>query len=158
MATWVGVQRDLHSLLGALIELDYYTMAAYRSATPQLSCGEYRHHFGEFQDDYGRHIRELCAVYCRLGGVAPSGASAPCCAEENISLANLTGGDRAIFLAMRRAEADCNMAYQRVVRRRDIPGCIALIAERSLADERMHCAWFDQHLILLGEQDVGAVA
>ena len=82
----------------------------------------------------------------RLGGEgALCGDVMPCFAEATGLQRGFASGDRAIFLAMRQTEADCSIADKRVVRRRDIAGRVALIAERALADKRLHCAWMDQY-------------
>ena len=146
MATMVGTQKDLTSLLKQLIELEYDALEAYQAAIDRLDDANFKSSFEGFRTDHQRHVTELDGAMRQLGGEPPqSGDIKRVLAKGKVVIGALVG-DRAVLMAMKTNEDDTNTAYERACKRDDIPGHLRTMFERNLADERRHRAWIEQTL------------
>jgi uncharacterized protein (TIGR02284 family) len=146
MATLVGTQKVLSSMLNQLIELDYDTIEAYRAAMDRLASPNDRTQLQWFLADHERHVRELSILVRQLGETPAEQADMKqVLTKGKVVIASLLG-DRAVLSAMKSNEDDTNTAYERAVRRNDLPAKMRSVLERNLADERRHRAWFEARI------------
>ena len=146
MATLVGTQKALSSMLNQLIELDFDTIEAYRAAMDRLDAPTDRTQLQWFLADHERHVRELSLLVRQLGETPSEEADMKqVLTKGKVVIASLLG-DRAVLSAMKSNEDDTNLAYERAVRRNDLPIRMRNILERNLADERRHRAWFEARI------------
>ena len=97
-------------------------------------------------EDHERHMRELASLVQQLGEqAATEGDIKQVLTKGKVAIAGLIN-DRAIFFAMKTNEDDTNTAYERAVRRTDLPTAVRAVLERNLADEHRHRAWFEARL------------
>lgn len=149
MATLVGTQTDLNSLLEQLIKLDYDAIEAYEAAIERLQDPDYRARLGEFRDDHVRHTRDLGAVLRQSGKEPPSGPDAKrILAEGKVKIAGLMG-DKAVLMAMKTNEDDTNTAYERASTNDAVPPQIKELLRACLADERRHRAYIENEIEVL---------
>lgn len=154
MATLVGTQKNIESLLNALVELEFDAVEAYRVAVPRLARVEFREQFNEFKADHERHVRELSALMHQAGWAAPDHADLKqYVTKGKVLLGDLVGGDRAILAAMSANEDDTNRAYGRAQERLDLPGELRTQLDANLTDERRHRAWIEQRLTIMEEEE-----
>jgi rubrerythrin len=146
MATLVGLQTDLNSLVKNLIELDYDAIEAYDAAIARMTREAHRTQLLEFRDDHERHIEELSRVLRDGGRTPPKGPDFKrLLLEGKVVLAGLVS-DRAILYALRTIEKDTNVAYERASRSDAVPPQLKELLRASLADERRHRGWLDEQL------------
>jgi rubrerythrin len=146
MATLVGLQTDLNSLVKNLIELDYDAIEAYDAAISRLTNQSHRAQLQEFRDDHERHVDELSRVLRDGGRTPPKGPDFKrLLTEGKVVLAGLVS-DRAILYALKTNENDTNVAYERASRNEAVPPQIRALLRASLADERRHRSWLAQQL------------
>jgi len=142
MATTVGKEGDLGSLVEDLIKLDFAAIDAYDAAITRLSSSEFKRQLAEFRDDHTEHTRVLGAWMRQQGDTPPEGAGPKqLLSTGKVVLAGLAG-DKQILEAMKTNEEDTNTAYERAVNHREA-GPVRGICERNLADERRHRAWME---------------
>ena len=146
MATLVGTQKALSSMLNQLIELDFDTIEAYQAAMDRLESPNDRTQLQWFLADHERHVRELSVLVRQLGETPSEEADMKqVLTKGKVVIASLLG-DRAVLSAMKSNEDDTNTAYERAVRRNDLPLRIRNVLERNLDDERRHRAWFEARI------------
>ena len=146
MATMVGKQKDLVSLLNQLLELEYDALEAYQAAIDRLDDATFKTSFESFRGDHQRHVNELDGALRSFGETPPTGGDVKKVLAKGKVLIGALIGDRAVLMAMKTNEDDTNTAYERVVKRDDVPSHLRVIFERALADERRHRAWIEQQL------------
>lgn len=138
MATMVGTQRGLSTLLNSLIEIDLDAIEAYRVAIERLKDANDKAQLASFMADHERHVRELRPLVQQLGAQP---ANAPdikaVFTRGKVQIGSLFG-DRTILRAMKTNEDDTNRAYERATARQDLPAVMREVLQRSLADERRH--------------------
>src|SRR6185312_7664807 len=116
MATFVGTQKDLGSLLNNLIELDYDSVAAYAAAVESLESPIFRDKLRAFKADHERHIIDLKPYAARYSEHVAAGPDLKYLITRGKVIFARLGGDRAVLYAMRSNEDDTNIAYERAVR------------------------------------------
>ena len=146
MATLVGTQKALSSMLNQLIELDFDTIEAYRAAMDRLESPSDHTQLQWFLADHERHVRELSLLVRQLGETPAEEADMKqVLTKGKVVIASLLG-DRAVLSAMKSNEDDSNLAYERAVRRNDLPARVRSVLERNLADERRHRTWLEARI------------
>jgi uncharacterized protein (TIGR02284 family) len=149
VATLVGTQKDLNTLLEQLIELDYDAIEAYHAAIDRLEDADARAQLRDFQSDHVRHTRDLGAVLRQSGREPPQGPDVKrMLTEGKVRIAALAG-DKAVLMAMRTNEDDTNTAYERAVNNEAVPPQVKQILRGCLADERRHRAWIETQIEVL---------
>jgi uncharacterized protein (TIGR02284 family) len=146
MATLVGTQKELGSLLNNLIELDYDAVAAYEAAIARLHNQEYKERLREFLGDHQRHIIDLKPHAARLVEEVASGPDVKQVLTKGKVVIAKLAGDKAILFAMKTNEDDTNTAYERAVKHDAVTPEVLAVLQRNLADERRHRAWLQQCL------------
>lgn len=146
MATLVGTQKDLPSLLNALLELDYDAVEAYRAAIERLDGQEDKQQLTEFMGDHERHTRDLEPLVRSLGKEPSKGPDIKRWLTKGKVVIAALAGDEAILLAMKTNEEDTNTAYERSLAREDLTNEIRSVLERNFADERRHKAWIEARI------------
>ncbi|WP_394830698.1 ferritin-like domain-containing protein [Pendulispora rubella] len=149
MATMVGTQKDLVSLLNQLLELDYDAIEAYKAAIARLKDTADRAQLASYMHDHERHIRELGDEIVAMGARPSNGPDMKQVLTKGKVVLSALIGDRLILIAMRTNENDTNTAYERAVDRTDLPQHLRAILERNLTDERRHRAWLAQRIEVL---------
>ncbi|WP_032114155.1 DUF2383 domain-containing protein [Candidatus Paracaedibacter symbiosus] len=147
MVTLVGTQGSFVDALKELIELEFDAIEAYETAITRLQNEKYKTTLTEFKGDHGRHVKELRGLLIQHDIVPPTGPSMGkhWITKGKVVIANLTGGDEAILLAMKSNEMDTNTAYRRMNERLDIWDDAKDIIERGLEDEIGHKKWLEDH-------------
>lgn len=149
MATTIGTETDLESLLSDLIELDYDATAAYEAAIERLDDDIAKQRLTEFKADHTRHIHELGQLMRDMGEAPPeSGDMKSVLTQGKVVMAGLSG-DKAILKAMRSNESDTNSAYERASGRDDLTPEIQAVLDKNLGDERRHRDWIEEYLAAL---------
>lgn len=146
MATLVGMERDLSSLLEDLIELDFDAVEAYQAAIDRLEDATAREKLTEFKGDHVRHTEELGKLLRESGREPPKkGDIKRILTKGKVVIAGLAG-DKAILMAMKTNEDDTNKAYERAVNNDAAPATIKEVLRANLADERRHRQWIEDRL------------
>jgi uncharacterized protein (TIGR02284 family) len=141
MATTVGTETDLNSLLVDLIQLDYDAVEAYQAAIDRLDDPSIKENLMKFMADHVRHIEDLGQVLSDSGQQPPrKGDMKRFLIKGKVVLAGLAG-DKAILMAMKTNRDDTNTAYERAVNNDVAPARVKEILRRNLADERRHREW-----------------
>jgi uncharacterized protein (TIGR02284 family) len=140
------MQKDLPSLLDALLELDFDAIEAYRAAIARLGDSDDRAQLATFMADHERHTRDLRPLVVALGKQPSTGADIKqLLTKGKVIIASLVG-DKAILMAMKTNEDDTNTAYERAMARDDLTPDVRVVIERNLGDERKHRAWIEARL------------
>jgi uncharacterized protein (TIGR02284 family) len=140
------MEKQLDSLLNALLELDYDAIEAYRAAIARLESSEDRQQLATFLADHERHTRELTPLVSAMGKEPSKGADMKqWLTKGKVIIAGLVG-DKAILMAMKTNEDDTNVAYERAMQRSDLPSNVRVVIERNLGDERRHRAYIEARL------------
>lgn len=146
MATMVGTQKDIASVLNALIELDLDAVEAYEAAIERLDDTDDKARLSTFMGDHERHVRELQTL---VEGMGETPATKPdikhVLTKGKVVLGSLIG-DRLILLAMRMNEDDTNTAYDRACNREDLPSHVRTVLEQNRDDERRHREYIQRRL------------
>ena len=138
--------REVIALLNRLIQLDYDSIEAHKSAIARLADPADRAQLGAFVVDHRRHIDELTFVVRNLGGEPSShGDLRQVLTRGKVVLGALTS-DRAILEAMRGNEAQSASEFEAAASQPGIPFDILAVLQRTCADERRHQAWFAARL------------
>ncbi len=146
MATLVGTETDLNTLLEKLIELDFDAAEAYEAAIERLDDEESRRKLGEFRADHLRHTEDLGKILRDSGREPPhKGDIKRLLTKGKVVIAGLAG-DRAVLMAMKTNEDDTNHAYERAVNNDAAPASVKEVLRRNLGDERRHREWIEQRL------------
>ncbi len=134
--------REVIAFLNRLIQLDYDSIEAHKSAILRLSDASDRAELGAFVADHRRHVDELAFIVRNLGGEPSShGDLRQVLAKGKVVLGALTG-DCAVLEAMRGNEAASAGHYEAAASQPGIPVDILAVLERNCADERRHYAWY----------------
>jgi uncharacterized protein (TIGR02284 family) len=149
MATFIGSENSFRDTLKALIELDFDAVAAYQVAINRLDNHATQDRLGEFMSDHQRHIQELSRLVRDLGEMPPSERDFKAILTQGKVLIGNLAGDKGILQAMRSNEGDTNEAYERALRRKDMPARAESLLAQNLADERRHRAWIEERLALM---------
>ena len=146
MATMVGTQKELGSLLRSLLELEYDAIEAYKAAVERLQGGEPKAALAGFMADHERHVRELEPEVRATGEEVPNGPDMMAMVTKGKVVIGGLMGDPTVLLAMKTNEDDTNKAYERATQRTDLPQNLMSMLQRNLADERRHRASIEQFL------------
>ena len=144
MATTVGTESDIKSLVTNLIYLERDAIAAYETTIERLSDPAFSRQIAEFRDDHLQHLEVLNEMAREAGAEAPAeGDAKQMLTTGKVSMAEMMG-DGAILKAMKTNEDDTVTAYERAASHGDaIPKSKAFF-EEALADERRHREWMDR--------------
>lgn len=146
MATLVGTEKDLNSLLVDLIELDYDAAEAYQAAIDRLEDQSSKEQLMKFKADHIRHTEELGSILSESGREPPTkGDIKRVLTKGKVVIAGLAG-DKAILMAMKTNEDDTNTAYERAVNNDAAPARVKEVLRRNLADERRHREWIQKRI------------
>lgn len=138
MVTTVGTEKNVHTMVQHLIELDYDAVAAYQAAIDRLENPTFRKRLAEFMADHVRHTQELGRILVEAGRTAPTqGDLKSVLTKGKVLIAGLVG-DKAILMAMRTNEEDTNTAYERAFDHPEVAGELRDCLRRGLDDERRH--------------------
>ncbi|AKT38594.1 PA2169 family four-helix-bundle protein [Chondromyces crocatus] len=141
MATMIGSEATLIELLNDLIELDFDAIEAYKAAISRVDNLNDRAQLASFLEDHQRHVDDLSPFVRELGGEpAKEGDLKQVLTKGKVVLGGLIG-DRVVLAAMKTNEDDTNTAYERALKRNDVPMRMRVVFERNLADERRHREW-----------------
>jgi len=146
MATLVGTQKDLNSLLTSLIELDLDAVEAYEAAIERVDLADARDALATFRDDHRRHVRELGAALRRSGREPPAGPEAMHWLASGKQVITALTGDKALLAAMKTNEDDTNTAYERAVVHGAVSPHLKELMRANLADARRHRAWLERRI------------
>ncbi|HEU4412264.1 MAG TPA: DUF2383 domain-containing protein [Polyangiaceae bacterium] len=149
MATTVGIESNVVSMLQNLVELDYDAIEAYEAAIERLQGEVERATMAAFLDDHRRHVCELSSLLMQAGHEAPSGPDIKrVLTKGKVVLGGLVG-DRAVLMAMKTNEEDTNTAYERAAGRSDVAPQVRALLTCNLSDERRHGEWIANRLAAL---------
>ncbi|MGA0533816.1 DUF2383 domain-containing protein [Hansschlegelia sp. KR7-227] len=145
MATTVGTEGSIESLVTDLIYLEHDAIAAYDSAIGRLDDPQAKRQVSEFRADHAQHLSVLQEIARELNIDAPTGGDMKkMLTTGKVAFADMVGGDSAILKAMKTNEDDTVTAYERATRHDDaIPKSKAFFA-KALEDERRHRSWMEQ--------------
>ncbi len=155
MATMVGTQKDVATLLNGLIELDLDAVEAYRVAVDRIDDEADKAQLTEFMADHQRHAVDLQALVAELGSEPVRKPDIKRVLTKGKVLLAAIAGDRAILLAMKTNEDDTNDAYDRALGRDDLSVHVRNVLDKNREDERRHRAFIEQRLDEIeGEKEV----
>ncbi|MCB8836551.1 DUF2383 domain-containing protein [Aurantimonas sp. VKM B-3413] len=141
MATTVGNETDIKSLVKDLIYLEHDAIAAYESTIDKLGETRLSAQVSEFRNDHLQHMDVLREMAAELGIEAPAqGDAKQYLTTGKIALADLMG-DKQILQAMKTNEDDTVTAYERASQHPDAVPKSKSFFEKALADERRHREW-----------------
>ncbi len=141
MATTVGTEKTIESLLEDLVQLDFDAADAYQAAIDRLKEARFRDRLREFKGDHLRHVDEISKLLEKMGRTPPEEGDMKSYLTQGKVVMGSLMGDKAILQAMRTNEADTNTAYERAVGFHGLDANMHPILERALEDERRHCQW-----------------
>jgi len=146
MATMVGFEKDIVSLLNDLIALDYDAIEAYDAAIVRLADVRDKDQLQKFLADHARHTVDLAEFVVKYGYEPTKKADIKqVLTKGKVVLAGMAG-ETAILNAMKSNEDDTNAAYERAASQPGLPDIVRAALNRNLADERRHRAWFEQRI------------
>ncbi|HYO57640.1 ferritin-like domain-containing protein [Archangium sp.] len=131
--------------LNDLIALDYDAVGAYEAAINRIDVESLRMRLREFQQDHGRHIRDLSQVVTRLGGTPRTKPDAKGFILKGFTAVTSMMGNEAALQAMRGNEALTNRTY-RMALDEDWSDEARVIIERNFSDEQRHLAFIEEAL------------
>src|SRR5271167_3975600 len=121
--------REVIALLNRLIQLDYDSIEAHKSAIARLSDPADLAQLGAFVVEHRRHVDELAFIVRNLGGEPAShGDLRQVLAKGKVVLGGLTG-DHAVLEAMRGNEAESASHYEAAASQPGIPVDILAVLE-----------------------------
>lgn len=145
MATMVGKEKDVTTLLNDLIVLDLDAIEAYEAAIARVSIVD-REHLTRFMEDHRRHVRELSGLVRGLGVEPKSEADyKSILTKGKVVIAGLFD-DESVLRAMKSNEDDTNQAYERAAQQRGLPENILAVLRTNLSDERRHREWIERRI------------
>lgn len=147
MVTLAGIESNFVDALKDLVELEFDTVEAYEAAIDRLKDPEYKITLGQFRDDHKRHISELTSLLIKHDIDPPLGhnMNKHWITIGKVMIANLTGGDKAILLAIKANKMDTNITYERMKERSDVWNDAKDIIDCGLQDEQRHQKWLEAH-------------
>lgn len=144
MATTVGKESNIRSLVTDLILLERDAIAAYESTIERLSDKALSAQVEEFRRNHLQHLDVLQEIAAETGAEAPAtGDMKQMLTTGKIALADLMG-DGAILKAMKTNEDDTVTAYERASSHGDALPKSRAFFEKALADERRHREWMQR--------------
>ncbi|MCE7029236.1 DUF2383 domain-containing protein [Jiella avicenniae] len=144
MATTVGQEREIETLVQDLITLERDAIAAYESTIEKLSAAALSSQVAEFKRDHLQHLDVLNEMAAELDIPAPSeGDAKQMLTTGKIALARLLG-DKTILKAMKTNEDDTVTAYSRAVNHPEAVEKSRAFFSKALADEERHRAWMEE--------------
>ena len=144
MATTVGKEREIETLVQDLITLERDAIAAYDSTIEKLSDSALSSQIAQFRQDHLQHLDVLNKMAAELGIPAPTeGDAKQMLTTGKIALAQLMG-DKTILKAMKTNEDDTVTAYSRAVNHPEAVEKSRAFFSKALADEERHRAWMEQ--------------
>lgn len=152
MATMIGNESDILSLLQDLLQLDHDAVEAYEAAIARLQSSSDKSSLRLFCDDHRRHIVDLSRLIGSFGGEIPEGGDLKRFLTKGKVVLGSLVGDRAILYAMKTNEDDTNTAYERAANRTDLPAHVREVILRNLSDERRHRTWLETRLASLQQE------
>jgi rubrerythrin len=153
MATTIGNEDNLDTLLRHLVELDYDAIEAYEAAVQRLDNPAYKQTLERFCQDHINHTLNLSQVLRARGETPPDGPSAKrILTKGKVILADLMG-DKAILKAMLSNEVDTNTAYDRATSNMSVPPETLEVLLLNHADEQKHKRWLESALQQISETD-----
>lgn len=146
MVTFTGTQTKLTDAIIDLVELEYDAVEAYEAAIERIENIVYKTQLRSFRDDHNRHLGELRNFLENLGLKTPKGPDAKKWLTKGKTILAGLVGDKAILHAMDSNEIDTNIAYHRMIKRKDLDDEIKLIIDRAYEDEKKHKQWIENTL------------
>lgn len=141
MATNVGQERDIATLVQDLITLERDAIAAYDSMIEKLSQAALGSQVAQFRKDHLQHLDVLEEMAAELGVAAPTeGDAKQLLTTGKIALAQLMG-DKMILKAMKTNEDDTVKAYARAASHPEAIDRSRAFFAKALADEERHRDW-----------------
>lgn len=146
MATAIGKEDDLISMLNNLIALDYDEAEAYGLAVRRMINVSDQNELRRFMVDYERQAQDLSMVVRDMGGVPPTHSDfRRVLPKGRVAIAEIIG-DYGVLGAMMDNEDDANKAYERALGREDLPADTRDILQHHLQVERRHSEWLGQRM------------
>jgi hypothetical protein len=143
MATTIGNEDNLDTLLKHLVELDYDAIEAYEAAVERIDNPAYKRTLEQFCQDHINHTLNLSQILRARGETPPDGPSAKrLLTKGKVVMADMMG-DKAILRAMLSNEGDTNTAYDRATSNMAVPPEILEILLLNYADEQKHKRWLE---------------
>ena len=149
MATLVGTQSDLNSLLASIIDLDLDAVEAFDAAIQRVNEAATRAALQAFRADHLRHIEELRPVLEATGRRAPQRSDFAHVLTAGKGVVAGLLGDAALLTALKADEEDSNIAYERACDSSIVPARVRTLLRAALGDERRHRTWIAQRLATL---------
>jgi bacterioferritin (cytochrome b1) len=129
-------------LLNELVQLEYDTMAVYRTAIDRVDSVDARTELALFFDDHERSAQALTACIERYGGTKVGMDLETAWAKAHAAIADVAG-DEALLGALAHREDDIHSAYERA--QADLRALadppLASALESALAAEEFHREW-----------------
>ncbi|MBK1623964.1 DUF892 family protein [Afifella marina] len=143
MATTVGSEGDIKTLITNFVYLERDAIAAYDATIERLENPELKRQIEEFRSDHHRHLSELRDLAAQHGAEVPAeGDMKEMLTTGKVKMAAIAG-DSTILKAMSSNESDTIAAYSSGAGNSAVPPEARPIFERGLEDERRHKAWMD---------------
>lgn len=144
MATTVGKEDDIASLVTDLIYLERDAIAAYDASIERLSDASLSAQVSKFREDHLQHLDVLNEMAREAGADAPTeGDMKQVLTTGKVAMAGLMG-DAAILKAMKTNEDDTVTAYDCASTHHDaVPKSKAFFG-KALADEKRHREWMQR--------------
>lgn len=150
MATTIGTEKDITTLIRNLIYLDHDAVDAYAAAIERLESAERKQQLSEFKADHERHIEALGRIGTARGIEVPEGGDMKrFLTQGKVAIGQLMG-DKGILRAMKSNEEDTTTAYDRAAERDDLDAEIKAVIDTAQGDEHRHKAWLEAQLQRLG--------
>ena len=144
MATTIGTESDLKTLIQNFLILEHDAIAAYKATIERLEDPGHKAKISEFRADHERHVRELTQMAAKHGVSAPTeGDMKELLTTGKVKIAGLMGGDSAVIKAMSSNENDTISAYESGSANSVIPADDRPLFARAAADERRHQSYMD---------------
>ncbi len=144
MATSIGKEDDLVSMLNHLIAMDFDAVEAYMAAIGRLIDVADQNEMRRFMTDHERHTQDLGMIVRDLGGFPPSRADARhVLTRSRVVWAEIVG-DPGVLGAMKVNEDETNAAYEQAIAHPDVSPAVRDILRHHLEDEHRHRAWIEQ--------------
>lgn len=146
MATSIGKEDDLITMLNNLVALDFDAADAYKAAIGRMISVADQNELRRFLTDHERHIQDLSMIVRDMGGTPPTHTDMHgVLTKGRVVLAEIIG-DPAVLGAMDDNEEEVHTAYQQALTRDDLSPAVTEILQRHLGDERRHREWLQQRM------------
>ncbi|MFW5741015.1 MAG: DUF2383 domain-containing protein, partial [Myxococcota bacterium] len=124
-----GTEPTVEKLLENLTQYEYDVVEAYRAAKVRLSHSAETAVLNSFEQEHQQQIRNLSAISKSMGGPVPrSGDWHQILTEGKVMIAGLVG-EIPILTAMTHNERNVLNAYERAVKRPDVPDNVRAVLE-----------------------------